>query len=172
MNQIPHRLLFAVLLSASSGALAADLLETFHAAQTNDPVFASARATLQAGQEKLPQGRSALMPSVNLSANTTYNDQTVQYIPAKPPLLTGSESRYNSHGYGISLVQPLFRQQNWLAYSESELQVTQAEAQFRIAEQDLMLRVAQAYFDVLIAQDSVQLVEAQKAAIAEQLEQA
>ncbi|MDH4285997.1 MAG: TolC family outer membrane protein, partial [Gallionella sp.] len=44
--------------------------------------------------------------------------------------------------------------------------------QYKIAAQDLMLRVAQAYFDVLIAQDSVQLVEAQKTAIAEQLEQA
>ena len=40
----------------------------------------------------------------------------------------------------------------------------QAEAQFKIAEQDLILRVAQAYFDVLIAQDSVQLAEAQKSA--------
>ncbi|MBI5626417.1 MAG: TolC family outer membrane protein, partial [Nitrosomonadales bacterium] len=170
MNQIPHRLLFAVLLSASNGVLAADLLETFHAAQANDPVFASARATLQAGQEKLPQGRSALLPSVNLSANTTYNDSTIQYSSAT--FLPGGTNRYNSHGYGVSLVQPLFRQQNWMAYSESELQVTQAEAQFRIAEQDLMLRVAQAYFDVLIAQDSVQLVEAQKTAIAEQLEQA
>jgi outer membrane protein len=48
----------------------------------------------------------------------------------------------------------------------------QAEAQFRIAEQDLVLRVAQAYFDVLIAQDSVQLAAAQKTAISEQLEQA
>ncbi len=170
MKKLPHILLLALVMP--SVANAADLLETFHAAQANDPVFASARATLQAGQEKLPQGRSALMPSVNLSANTTYNDQTVQYNPTMPPLFTGGESRYNSHGYGVNLVQPLFRQQNWLAYNESELQVAQAEAQFKIAEQDLMLRVAQAYFDVLIAQDSVQLVEAQKTAIAEQLEQA
>jgi len=66
----------------------------------------------------------------------------------------------------------LFRQQNWLAYTEAELQVAQAEAQFRVTEQDLILRVAQAYFDVLIAQDSVQLAEAQKTAISEQLEQA
>ena len=36
----------------------------------------------------------------------------------------------------------------------------------------LILRVAQTYFDVLIAQDSVQLAAAQKTAIAEQLEQA
>jgi outer membrane protein len=52
------------------------------------------------------------------------------------------------------------------------LQVVQSEAQFKIAEQELILRVAQAYFDVLIAKDSVLLVEAQKKAISEQLEQA
>jgi len=48
----------------------------------------------------------------------------------------------------------------------------QAEAQFRIANRIWLLRVAQAYFDVLIAQDSLQLVVAQKNAISEQLEQA
>ena len=52
------------------------------------------------------------------------------------------------------------------------MQVAQTEAQFRVTEQDLILRVAQAYFDVLIAQDSVQLAEAQQTAISEQLEQA
>jgi outer membrane protein len=52
------------------------------------------------------------------------------------------------------------------------LQTAQAGIQLKIAEQDLILRTAQAYFDVLIAQDSVGLVEAQKTAISEQLEQA
>ncbi len=167
----PLPLLLAILLGASSGAHAADLLETFRAAQANDPVFAAARAALQAGQEKLPQGRSLLLPNISLNANSTFNDSTLQY---RQPigLPGGGNQRYNSHGYGVNLTQPLFRQQNWLAYSEAELQVAQAEAQFRIAEQDLMLRVAQAYFDVLIAQDSVQLADAQKTAIAEQLEQA
>ena len=167
MKNMPYALLLALVPGAVN---AADLLETFRAAQANDPVFSAARATLQAGQEKLPQGRSALLPSVNLSANTTYNDSTIQYRGTT--FLPGGNNRYNSNGYGVSLVQPLFRQQSWLVYSESELQAAQAETQFRIAEQDLMLRVAQAYFDVLIAQDSVQLVEAQKTAISEQLEQA
>ena len=160
------------LLVASGVAQAADLLETFHAAQANDPLFAAARATQQAGQEKLSQGRSLLMPSINLSANSTFNDVTTQYHPASPPLFTGGTKRYNSNGYGVSLVQPLFRQQNWLAYSESELQAEQAGLQLKIAEQDLIVRVAQAYFDVLIAQDTVQLVDTQKTAISEQLEQA
>jgi outer membrane protein len=163
-------ILLATLLATSSWAQAADLLEIFHAAQANDPVFAAARATQQAGREKLPQARSLLAPSINLNANSTYNDQTNQYL-GKTTFQSGT-SRYNSHGYGVSLVQPLFHQQNSLAYTESELQVAQAGMQLKIAEQDLILRVAQAYFDVLIAQDSLQLVEAQKTAISEQLEQA
>jgi len=163
-------LLFATMLGASGSALAADLLETYRAAQANDPVFAAARATMQAGQEKLPQGRALLLPSISLNANSTFNDQTTQYQGTAP--FPSGNYRYNSHGYGVNLTQPLFRQQNWLVYSEAELQVAQTEAQFRIAEQDLILRVAQAYFDVLIAQDSVQLAEAQKTAISEQLEQA
>jgi outer membrane protein len=164
-------LFLATFLGASGWAQAADLLETFHAAQANDPVFAAARATQQAGQEKLPQGRSLLMPSINLNANTTFNNQNVQYQGFPLSALSGSYN-YNSNSYGVSLVQPLFRQQNWLTYSESELQAAQAELQLKIAEQDLILRVAQAYFDVLIAQDSVGLVNAQKTAISEQHEQA
>lgn len=156
-------------LVASHAAQATDLLDIFHSAQANDPVFAAARASQQAGQEKLPQGRALLLPNVNLSANSTLNDQNTHYNGAFP---FPGYNRYNSNGYGLTLVQPLFRLQNWLAYSEAELQVAQTDAQFKIAEQDLVLRAAQAYFDVLIAQDSVQLSEAQKKAIAEQLAQA
>jgi outer membrane protein len=162
----------ATMLATSGWVRAADLLETFHAAQANDPVFAAARATQQAGLEKFPQGRSLLMPTINFTANTTFNDLTTNYRPELPPLLSNNTIQYNSNGYGLTLVQPLFRAQNWLAYSESELQAMQAGLQFQIAEQDLILRVAQAYFDVLIAQDSVGLVNAQKIAISEQLEQA
>ena len=165
-------LALVVLLGAANLAQAADLLDIFHKAQANDPVFAAARATQQAAREKLPQGRALLMPNVNLTANSTYNDQNVQYRGAFLIPGAGGVHRFNSNGYGVTMVQPLFRQQNWLAYTEAELQVLQSDAQFKIAEQDLVLRVAQAYFDVLIAQDSVHLTEAQKTAISEQLAQA
>jgi len=162
----------ATILGASGWVQAADLLQTYHAAQANDPVFAAARAAEQAGKEKLPQGRSLLMPTISFNANTTYNSLTTVYHPEIPPLITDSTIHYNSNGYGVTLVQPLFRQQNWLTYSESELQAAQAELQLKIAEQDLIVRVAQAYFDVLIAQDTVGLVGSQKTAISEQLAQA
>jgi outer membrane protein len=161
----------STLLATSGGIQAADLLETFHAAQLSDPVFAAARAAQQAGQEKSVQGRSLLMPTINLNANSAYNNQAVEYYQVTAGV-SNSEISYNNHGYGLSLVQPLYRQQNWMNYSEAELQAAQAALQLKIAEQDLMVRVAQAYFDVLIAQDSVGLVNAQKIAISEQLQQA
>jgi outer membrane protein len=163
---------FFILLAAIGGAQAADLLETYHAAQANDPVIASAFAAQQAGAEKSSQGRALLLPSVNLNANTTYNDTNVQYRPAQPPFFLGGNYRYNTHGYNVNLVQPLFRQQSWIAYSESELQVAISDAQYKVAEEDLVVRTAQAYFDVLIAEDGVQLAQAQKTAIVEQLAQA
>lgn len=153
-------------LGVQAHALGADLLDVYHEAQGQDAVFAAARSAQQAGREKLTQGRANMLPSVNLTASSTYYDNQIDFA-------TGSRQlNYNSSGAGVTLVQPLFRQQNWLAYTESELQVAISDAQFLQAEQDLILRVAQAYFDVLIAQDSVQLAETQKQSIAEQLQQA
>lgn len=149
---------------------AADLLDVLRVAQQQDPVFASAGFIYKAAKEKQVQGRALLLPSVNLSASTSYNDNSVLY--KGKTLLPSGTSRYNSNGYNLTLTQPLYRPQNRLTATQAELQVLQAEAQFKLAQQDLILRVAQAYFDVLAAQDSVRLAEAQKTAIYEQLQQA
>ena len=159
-------------LGIQTRAQGADLLDVYHAAQSQDAVFASARAAHQAGQEKLPQGRSLLLPSVNANANTTANDVTTTYAPGSFLAPFGGNMKYNTHGYGVGLVQPLYRPQSWAVYTEADLQVTISDAQFKLAEQDIILRSAQAYFDVLIAQDTVNLTAAQKTAISEQLEQA
>jgi outer membrane protein len=134
-----------------------------------DAQYASARAALDAGREKLPQGRAGLLPTVGLASNTTWNEV------ATTPRITGAAeitTNYNNNGWTVSLSQPLFRWQNWVAYTQSELAVVQAEAQFGLARQELIVRAAQAYFDVLLAQDTLATAQAQKVAIAEQLESA
>ena len=168
MNTSKSTLIALAILGINLPAGAADLVATYHAAQGQDSVFAAARGAQRAGQEKLTQGRSTLLPSLTATANTTYNDVSTNNN------FTGATQlqRYNSNGYGLTLVQPLFRQNNWQIYTQSELQVAQSEAQFKNAEQDLIIRSAQAYFDVLAAQDAVNLTAAQKTAIAEQLAQA
>jgi outer membrane protein len=50
--------------------------------------------------------------------------------------------------------------------------VSRADKQLHLSQQDLILRTTQSYFDVLIAQDKIDLIGAQKAAILSQLDQA
>lgn len=158
----------SVLLSAlllTGAAQAADLLGVYRDAVGYDAQFAAAKSALEAGREKLPQGRAGLLPVVGLSANTTWNELDYQ---SRPP--TGDvPANYNSNGWSLTLSQPLFRWQNWVTYKQAGLQVAQAEMQYGLAKQDLVVRVAQAYFDVLLAQESLTTAQAQKAAISEQL---
>ena len=147
-------------------------MEVYRDAQRYDAVYASARAALDAGREALPQGRALLLPTLGLTGNLTRQRiHSDTQDPVNAPQL--SFLRYpQAYGYQLTFTQPVFRPQNWLQFDEAALQVRQAEATFAQAGQDLILRVAQAYFDVLAAQDTLNVVRAQKAAISEQLAQA
>src|SRR6185295_8008357 len=83
-----------------------------------------------------------------------------------------SDLQYTTKTYAVTMSQPIFRLQNWIAIGQARYQVVQAEATLANSQQDLALRAAQAYFDVLLAQDNVSLSETQKVAIDQQLAQA
>jgi outer membrane protein len=55
---------------------------------------------------------------------------------------------------------------------QAKTQVSQSDKQYNLSQQSLILRTTEAYFEVLIAQDKIDLIVAQKAAILSQLEQA
>jgi outer membrane protein len=170
MKKTISLLLSGVSLAAITNmACAADLLSVYRDATAYDAQFAAARASLDAGREKLPQGRAGLLPTIGVTGNTTWND--VESTTRSSPPITRNP-QYNSNGWTANLTQPLFRWQNWAAYKQGELAGGVAEAQFEAAKQDLMVRVAQAYFDVLLAQDVVATADAQKKAISQQLEAA
>jgi len=157
-------------LALSGGAWAAtDLLNAYRDAIAYDAQFASARAGADAGREKLPQGRAGLLPSINATANTTWNKNETTRRTTPPGY---SNLNYNSHGWTATLTQPIFRWQNWMQYQQGELGAAQAEVQFNQAKQDLIVRVAQAYFDVLLAQETLATAQALKSANVEQLESA
>ncbi len=147
----------------------ADLLEIFRLAQGADAQYAAARAAWSAGQEKLPQGLSGLLPSATVSASSQYNDREFR---SRDPAVGTTTSQFNSNAASISATQPLYRPQNMAAYDQAKTLVVQSDAVFAQAAQDLILRVAQTYFDVLLAQDTVEFSQAQLTAIGRQLEQA
>lgn len=135
---------------------AANLLQVYQDALVNDAIYSSARANLSAGQEASVQGRANLLPLVGISG--TYQRAQRDNVPD-----------IRSHGYTLSLSQPLLDVAAWQNYEQSKLVVASSEAAFAVVQQDLILRVAQAYFDVLAAQDTLAALLVQKDAISEQL---
>jgi len=169
------RIWIAVALAAAPIAYPAtgraeDLLQVFRDARSYDAQYGAARYALQAGLEKLPQGRSLILPSVGLTAGGTRTNLDIDGRGDNPAPST--TRTFSTLTYQLTFTQPVFRAQNFVQYDQAEYQVKQAEAVFGQAAQDLVVRVAQAYFDVLSAQDTLALVRAQKAAISEQLAQA
>ena len=159
-----QRLLPALAVAAAIGpAGAADLITVYRDALVSDPVYQQNRAVYMAALERYPQARAGYLPLVAGSASIFRNHVEFDGAPSRD---------YTTKTYAVTLSQPVFRMQNWIAIGQSRHQVASAEANFAQSQQDLGLRVAQAYFDVLLAQDNVALSETQKSAIDQQLAQA
>jgi outer membrane protein len=161
--------LFVAAACLSGAAAATDLLQVYRLALENDPQFLAARHQMDAGREKEAQGLAGLLPTLGVSANTQWNDLDRELRGSSLPT---TNAKYNSNGYTATLTQPLFRWQNIVGYQQGKMQAAQAEAQFAQARQEMLLRVATAYFDALLAEINLGSLQAQKKAIAQQLEQA
>ena len=174
MNQPTLKRTLATLLGGTLGAMvwsasAEDLLQIYHEAVANDPTLAAARANWEATQEVGPQALANLLPSVSLSG--VANQQNYWERLHSDPKITFS-TRYPNYNYTVSAAQPLFRKQNLVAYDQAKQTIGQSDYVLASAQQDLIVRVSQAYFDVLLAQFTIELTESQKAAVSENLAQA
>ncbi len=162
-------LALAVLLGPDRAARAEDLVQIYREAQQHDPTLAGARATWLATQERVPQARSALLPNVSLSGSANVNDGRTSVQGAGGSV---TANNYGNAAFTVSASQPLYRQQNTLAFDQSRRLVEQADFTLAASQQELIIRVTVVYFDVLLALINVELSEAQKAAVSEQLAQA
>lgn len=172
-------IIFAGMPAQAEEAAAQDLIAIYQSALSQDPAWASSRSANLAAQEKLEQGKALYRPTVTLNSDfsesrTNLDRETSgSSIDARGNPIGGSgRQRFDSWNYSLSVTQPLFRRDNMVQYQQSKLIVSQADRQLMLDRQNLMLRVTQAYFDVLLAQDSIELINAQKSAIRNQLEQA
>ncbi|MBF0472106.1 MAG: TolC family outer membrane protein [Gammaproteobacteria bacterium] len=152
-------------LIAASLPLAAEsthLLDIYRLALERDPQLAIAAEGLQAKLELRPQARSALLPTVGLGASLGR-----QFLCG-----SNSSSPCNSnYALSLSLKQGIYHRDAFILADESEVTIRQAESEYAAAAQAVILRVTSAYFDLLAAQDSLTLAEAEKRAISQQLNQ-
>lgn len=145
------------------------LLDIYQQALSHDPTLASALSANQAAQELIEQGKALYRPTVGFSADANAVRSDIRYLDSAA---TDGKSSYENYKYGVDIRQPIYRKQNLVQMDQTKTQVSLADKQLHLSQQDLILRTTQSYFEVLIAQDKIDLMEAQKAAILSQLEQA
>lgn len=163
----------AGLLLGTPAAHAMDFSTAVRKAQAFDPTTRAANYAYLAGIEKGKQGTALYLPQINATANYNHlhldSVSTLDLPPAFPSnVLIGNSSGY-LHGFGVTLVQPIYNAAVFAGAAELRDQAKLAGLQKQGADANLILRVAQAYFGVLMADDNLELTRKQKAAIAQQL---
>lgn len=143
---------------------AQSLVDLYESARGFDASYQSARSLYDATLARADQAKSAILPTAGLAIGVSRSTQEVI-----PDASTRSDRAYGTENATVSASQPLYRPGNWAGYKQGLKQGDLAQAQLAAADQDLIVRVSQAYFDVLAAHDSLTFVQAQKAAVAEQL---
>ncbi len=168
MNVRFHRLVpqlsvlaFAALTASVLPVQAQNLADLYQAARSYDAGYQSALSAANATLARGEQAKAGIWPVAGFQ------------VGASRSLLDVASAANNTHFGGqnatLTASQPLYRPSNWVNYEQGEKQAFIAKAQLQTAEQDLIIRTAQAYFDVLAALDTLTFVQAQKAAVAEQL---
>lgn len=163
----------ALLGSVYADETISSLTDIYRQALARDPQLASALSANRAAQELIEQGKALYRPTVNFTAGASASQTDIRYINTNfNPFRVQGRSNFEGYNYGVDARQPIYRKQNLIELDRAKTQVSQADKQLHLTQQELMLRVTQAYFDVLIAQDRIDLIAAQKIAILSQLEQA
>lgn len=153
----------------SPAVFSEDLMQVYYQALASDPTFKSAEAQYLANRENLPIARSALLPNIIITG--TSQRQRIEQN-ANEDIFDVTGVSYNTlHDYILSLSQPIFNYSAWYSVRNATYEVRQAAATFCAATQDLIVRTAQAYFNVLLASDTLRYTQMQKSAVAEQLRQ-
>ena len=141
---------------------AQSLLTLYEAARGFDTTYLSAKSQYEANLARADQARAGILPTARLSLESARSE-------VDNSLTTPSQRRFGTENATLNLSQPLYRPGNWVSYKQGLKQIEQAQALLDGVDQDLIIRLSQSYFDVLALQDSLMFVQAQKAAVAEQL---
>ncbi len=158
--------------SPSLGAvpgLAPGLSELYEKALKNDAEFHASEARYRA--ESLAPGiaRAPLLPQISLVARR----QRVLEEEIQGRNFGGEgDFSYDTESFGVNLTQTLFNRGDYIALKQSKSRAERAEIELEAARQDLILRLAEAYFGVLLAEETLKFARAEKEAVGRQLEQA
>jgi len=174
----PLVLALAVALLPVAGAHAEDLLQTYQLARIGDPQLASAESGRLATKENAVQARALLLPQLDGTATLTRSrstgpsTQTLTDVNGLPIGILPGESTSERRGrsYGVNLNQAVFDYSRITRLRSENALSRAADFQLRSAGDSLVTRTSQAYFNVLVAIETLAAAEASETALKKQFD--
>ena len=160
-----------------AAAQAEDLIQTYQLARGSDPQLAAAEAGQRATREGQVQTRAQMLPQLSGSASANRSRNTSesgvpQYDPVTGVLISGGArtSTIDTLNGRVSADQMVW-DPGLLSQHKSQKMLTRAgELQLESTSDQLITRTSQAYFNVLVALETLAAAEAQEAALKKQFD--
>lgn len=129
-------------LAISQPAFAITLEQAWQAAKTADPTYMQAQIQSQISQTDVATATSVLRPSLNITAQTSWN-----------------QDGDNQRGYGATLSQTLWDSSAWSALDQSQAHYVATQLRAKAEYNNLAARLLTAYLDVASAQGDLNLAQ-------------
>ncbi len=154
--------IIATAVLSNSTVYAESIYEVYKLAKQNDPSLRAAAAAYKAQQESVTVTKGNLYPSISFSGELGYDDVD------SPSAAYGNIS----NTLALSLDYPIYSPALNYAVDAVEIGSESAKVSFNNAEEDLALITLTEYFDLLIAQSTLQTTQALVKSTASQLDRA
>ena len=161
---------------------AADLLDVWRAALQHDLEFSAADAAHRAGEARRGQGESLWRPSVQFTGtagrmSSESATSGAQFSAPGFPQTDGVifNTSINNGALGRWMVearQPLISRERLARSRQLDLHADLSDLEWQNAKQTLMLTTAQSYFAVVLASESLRILQQQKASVERELAEA
>ncbi|MEO8809037.1 MAG: TolC family outer membrane protein [Rhodanobacter sp.] len=152
---------------------AQDLIDAYRQAVANDPVLSSASAARRVTAENVPQARSALLPqlSVGLGLEQFHGGNGDITSTNGNVVTTGAAGHTRERDLSGTLSQPLIDLASIARLRAAHASNDAGDEIYRAAMQRLCVRVADAYFNVLVAEDELDVFHSYEDAYKQEFEQ-
>lgn len=145
-----------------------DLLESYRLALQNNPTLKQAYFEKLAISESKSQSIAKMLPTVSVMAKSSRE----RLSNTKNTYQQSGIQNYYNHSLMINFKQPIFHWEHWVELEQSENRIAQAEAKYLSEQQSLIVKVIDAYFNVLLELENLDVAFAEKKAISLQHEKA
>ena len=176
MNRRPLVLALAAVISTSAllptVASAEDLMQTYELARAGDPQLSAAESTRAATREGAVQARAAMLPQIGGTASLTKSrsDSTGTQVFGSQLFPSDNTQDTTVRNLGVGVDQMIYDRANFTRLDSQRALSRASDFTLEAAGDSLITRTSAAYFNVLIAIETLDAAQAQETALKKQFD--